>query len=239
MQQEIYNNSAMPPATVMVEEQYASYEEVGAYSDEVGGLRSETMLDKLPRFITVALVFLLPIFFLPMPHYSLQSGKALLLGLLVSAALIIWAVARLKEGTLNIPSVKLAGVALLIPASFAISTIFSPSFQTSFIGTGAESGTLLAVLVLSALLLLVALTVRTTGDAFTLYAVLLMAFVIAGLYQILRLSFGFDTLTFGFFTSSVANLVGKWNDFGVFSGLATLVSLLTLELVPLRGVLVS
>jgi tetratricopeptide (TPR) repeat protein len=235
MQQEIYNNSEAVSAGILVEEEYAEYQKDGVIADPGVMPSRHTLLAKLPRIIMASLVFLLPVFFLPAQNFSLQGGKMLLLGILVPVALALWAFAQLKEGCLRVPGIKLVLALIGIPVAFVVATLFSPSFQASLIGVGAETGTLLGILVLSSLALLTAFTVRTTGDAFTLYAALLMAFVLVGGYQVARLLLGFDVLTFGVFSSSVANLAGKWNDFGIFSGLAALVSLLTLEMVPLRG----
>ncbi len=45
----------------------------------------------------------------------------------------------------------------------------------------------------------------------------------------LRFAFGADFLTFGIFTSATANIIGKWNDLGIFFGLGALLSVITLE----------
>ncbi|HZS42723.1 MAG TPA: tetratricopeptide repeat protein [Candidatus Paceibacterota bacterium] len=64
-----------------------------------------------------------------------------------------------------------------------------------------------------------------------------MAFLVLALYQILHLIAGPSSfLSFKYFLDVTANPIGKWNDLGVFSGVAVLLSLISLELLALsRG----
>ncbi|MBT7338926.1 MAG: tetratricopeptide repeat protein [Candidatus Jacksonbacteria bacterium] len=58
---------------------------------------------------------------------------------------------------------------------------------------------------------------------------LVLSLGILVIFQTLRLIFGADFLSFGIFTTPTANLLGKWNDLGIFLGLTIILSLITLE----------
>jgi len=61
------------------------------------------------------------------------------------------------------------------------------------------------------------------------YILLLTVSILLGLFHLLRVIFGADTLTFGIFQGTVATPLGSWNDLGLFFGLAIILSLVALE----------
>jgi tetratricopeptide (TPR) repeat protein len=62
------------------------------------------------------------------------------------------------------------------------------------------------------------------------YLAFIASFAVIALYQFIRLVFGPGALSFGVFTSATDNLVGSWNDLGLYFGATTLLSFITLEL---------
>ncbi len=69
-----------------------------------------------------------------------------------------------------------------------------------------------------------------------MYALLIVSFVTISLFQILRIIFGTDFLSFGIFTSPTSNLVGKWNDIALFAGMISILLMTTLQLVSLKKI---
>jgi len=64
-----------------------------------------------------------------------------------------------------------------------------------------------------------------------LYFGFFISFGVIALFQLLRVIFGPNFLSFGgFFNNPVSNLVGKWNDLGIFFGLSAVLSLSAIEL---------
>lgn len=57
--------------------------------------------------------------------------------------------------------------------------------------------------------------------------------MVLGFFHLLRILFGADFLSFGLFTSAASTPLGSWNDLGLFFGLAVILSLITLEQLPL------
>jgi tetratricopeptide (TPR) repeat protein len=72
---------------------------------------------------------------------------------------------------------------------------------------------------------------------FYAYLALIASFAIVALYQIIRLFFGPDFLSFGIFTTATSNLVGKWYDLGIVFGLIALFSIIAGEFLHLSKML--
>lgn len=200
----------------------------------VGEAKRGRGLERISSLCLFALVFLLPLFFVPALSFPVQFSKALLLSALVIVAFCVWVVARLKDGRFVIPSstmlIALAGVVVI----FALSGFFSGSAALSLLGQGFEIGTALNILILSALAFLIPVMFRAKEQIFGSYLAFLASFVLITLFHILRLALGPDFLSFGVFPEAVSNTIGKWNDLGIFFGAAALLSLVTVEFLSLN-----
>ena len=182
-------------------------------------------------YYTIAGLFLiLPFFFLPFLSFSLGLTKTVLIIVGVLLALMLFVVGRLKDGFLSIPlSLPLSG-AWLLPIAYIVSTLFSSgNASISFIGQRLETDTVFFIIAGVLLLTLVPLVVQTKQRILSIYAGLLLGFFVVAAFQGIRILFGADVLSFGVFTSSISNLIGKWNDLSIFFGLVAVLSLITLE----------
>jgi len=197
--------------------------------------RARRALSSLPFVLVAVLTFLLPAFFLPSPAYHFQLTKVTLLAIFVAVALIVWIAGRLRSAAMSLPRALFFYALLLLPVISLISAVRARSFSTALFGGGFETDTA-GFLALCALLTLVTVvSVRSREHALKIYAALLASFFVVALFQMARLFFGFDTLAFnGTFTTSIANLVGKWNDLGIFFGLIAILTLTSLEFLTVR-----
>ena len=110
----------------------------------------ETIYSKLSRWVLVAGVFLLPLFFLPWSTSILEFNKQMLLLVLAGTVLILWLLHVVVSGQLSWRSTPLdKGVAALLLA-VSLSTIFSLArFKSLFGLTGSLSDALVTVIALS------------------------------------------------------------------------------------------
>ena len=186
-------------------------------------------LDKVAFIVLQVTLFLTPIFFIPSLAVPLQTGRAafILYGIII--AFIIWAIARLKDGIFEAPKSLFYASAGVLALAYTAAALFSANQSVSLSGTGLELGTLAFFLPSLVLFALVPLLVKTQEQIFRSYATLLVSFFLVALFHGIRFIFGADTLSFGIFTSATANMLGKWNDLGIFFGFSTIVSLITLE----------
>lgn len=193
-------------------------------------------LDKIAFIIFQVTLFLAPIFFIPSLSVPVQAGKSAIILYGIIAALIVWCVARLKDGIFTVPKTLMYVATGALALAYSLSAFFSMNHGASFSGVGFELGTLSFFLPSLALFALVPLIVKTEKQIFYSYGTLLVSFLIAGLFHLLRFVGGADMLSFGIFTGATANFIGKWNDVGIFFGLGTLISLITLERATLTRV---
>lgn len=207
-------------------------------ADAMGGeVKSGWRLERISSWSLFVLVFLLPIFFVPALSFPIQFSKALFLFLLVLAAFCIWVVARLKDGRFVVPNSPMLFALLAVTCIFTISGLLSGSVASSLLGQGFEVGTALNILVLFVLAFLIPVMFRAKEQIFWVYVAFLASFLLLSLFHVLRLVLGAGFLSFGIFTNVVSNTVGKWNDLGIFFGVSTLLSFVTIELLPLHKLL--
>lgn len=195
---------------------------------------------KLDVFSFIALqvlLFLTPIFFVPFISVPFQTGKNAFFIYGIIAIFLLWLVARLKDGSFLFPKSLFYASSALLAVAYSLAAIFSPSHLASFAGQGFELGTLAFFVPSLVLFALVPLIVTSKERIFYSYATLLSSFLLVGLFHIARFVFGSDFLSFDMLSSASSNLIGKWNDVGIFFGLATLVSVVTLEKVKLSRLL--
>jgi len=192
-------------------------------------------LDTISSGLLVAAIFLLPVFFLPTHVIPIDLAKGSLLSILVSASVLLWLIARLREGVLHIPKSLILFSAVGVTAVFLVSSLFSPAVKISLLGLGHETGTFIVFLVLFLLMFLSSVFFQNMDKVLYAYSALVLSALVLALYQGARLIFGIDFLSFNTFTSSVSNLFGKYNDLALFFGLMAVFSLVTLQLLTLRG----
>ncbi len=187
-------------------------------------------LDKISFIALQVVLFLAPVFFVPSLSVPLQTGKSAVILYGIIVALVLWLVARLKDGMFSVPKTWLYTAAGILGLVYSISALVSANLGMSLVGQGFELGTLSFFLPSLALFLLVPLVTKTEKQIFQSYATLLASFLLVGLFHIVRFVGGPTALSFGgLFTSATSNFIGKWNDLGIFFGLAAVFSFVTLE----------
>lgn len=181
-------------------------------------------------------VFLLPFFVFPTQALPVQFTKTFIVFLGVLVAAILYMLARLKDGTLMIPRSYVLLAVWFLPLAYGLSALLSgSSFSLSFTGRQFEVDTFAYIVIAALGTTLVALLFKEKEHILRAYAAFVIAFAILSLYQGIRLLAGADTLSFGIFTDGTGNLVGKWNDYGIFLGFIAVLSLVTLESLSLRA----
>src|SRR3989338_1903375 len=202
----------------MINEEFATVEQPKA---------SELILEKISLVFFLGTVFFLPIFFIP--GMSLVYGKSVILTALVLLGFIFLILAILKSGTISYPKHLISLSVVILPLVFIVSSLFSGSVTNSIIGRGAEIGTFTSILIMTIVLVIASYLLKGKKRLFWFYLSLFASFFVLALFHILRLIIGPEFLSFGIFNSATANLVGKWNELGIFFGLIAIVSLLTIE----------
>lgn len=201
----------------------------------VGIEQKEDLLDTISFWIILALAFLLPIFFLPIGHLSILFSKSALLSMAVFAAATLWFFARLKKGEFVIPKTFLFAFGAIILLVFLIASFLSPVSRVSFMGVGSEIGTFFSLGILFALFFFASLFFQSKKRMLLLYTALAGSFFVVALFQIVRLFWGPMAIPLDFFANPTSNLLGGWNEFAVFFGMAAIWALLSLGMFSAHG----
>ncbi|MFQ5662118.1 MAG: hypothetical protein ACE5F2_02605, partial [Candidatus Paceibacteria bacterium] len=186
-------------------------------------------LESLALYFIIGVMFLLPIFFIPSLSIPFSFTKSLLIFVSVLAAFFLFLISRLKRGQVALPTSAISLVAWGLPLAYLASAIFSGNSIVSYLGQGFEIDTFGFIAIMVLMLSLVPLLLKTRELVFRIHIALLLSLIILSVFQGLRLIFGADFLSFDIFTSATSNLLGKWNDLGIFFGLTSILSLITLE----------
>ena len=190
-----------------------------------------SIFDSVSFYIFQALLFLVPMFFIPSasaPFGTMKSGLIILGSFLL---FIFFIIGRIKDGNFSFPKTWAYGSALIFLATYALATFFSGNANVSIFGSGLDQGSLVFIAAVTLLFLLTPLVVDNEEKIFYSYSVLLISFLLTSLYEVLHLIF--PAFSLGVFTSSAANMIGSLNDLGIFAGLFLVLSMITLERISL------
>ncbi len=187
-------------------------------------------IQQVPFFVLLITFFLLPFFIIPSVTVPLALSKSTLLygGIIIS--FIAWILLRLSDGKLNLPRNYFFLCFLLVPLATLISFILSPVKGVSFTGPLGGIDSLLTILSLFSLFFLVPSAFKTKNSIFSMYTALFLSFAVFGLFYVIRgisIMNGGNALSLGIFSSISENVLGKWNDVGIFSGAMLMLSMLT------------
>ncbi|MBX4210816.1 tetratricopeptide repeat protein [Candidatus Parcubacteria bacterium] len=172
--------------------------------------------------------FLTPLFFLSFP-IPLVVAKSILLAIVTLVSVVFWIIQRFKDGKFTLPYPLLSLAAAVLVVIYFLSSFFSSPISGSVIGQGFEIETASFILMMVILMLVVPNVVRTKNKIFYSYLAFFASFFIVALFFALRMLFGTSVLNLGVFPAITSNMVGSWNDTGIFMGLAAIISLITIE----------
>src|ERR1035437_9798559 len=168
--------------------------------------------------IITALVFLVPIIFIPVPYLQQSAIKGYLVIFGVLLAVILYIISRLKAKSFEWITHPLSYLGIIFVVFLLISSVTSGNFMVSFFGQGFEYGTAAFLIILCLVAWLSTLfSSRNSSRALSLYTAVLASFVFLVIFQIVKLADP-TALSFGFFTGATSTPIGSWYDLGIFSG---------------------
>lgn len=195
-----------------------------------------SMMEKLSFWILVISSFLLPIFvYNPFSGFSIDFGKKAILFMGAILSLIFWLLARFEDGKICIPGGVFAKSSALLLLSFVFSS-FIPlqsgnNFSNSLFGLGFDMDTLSVFAAAFSMMFLSAIYFQSIKRLSYFYTGLLLSFLIVFVTEAVHFYLG-GTLLSG--AGTISNLIGKWNDLGIFFGLCAVLSLAAVELMQLH-----
>ncbi|MCX6759700.1 MAG: tetratricopeptide repeat protein [Candidatus Nealsonbacteria bacterium] len=182
--------------------------------------------DKLNKIPLYLLLFLIPIFFLPLTQNVLDFPKQILALILIFLSLIGWLGKKIFEGGLVLRGNKIFYLAFfLIFFSFLFSSIFSLSLKTSFFGYPLDiTDSFLTFLLFLILVFLVINSFKEETEFLPFLFLFLLSAAIAGILNILQL-YGIFPFPFDFTKTLSFNTVGTTNALALFGAALLPISL--------------
>lgn len=178
----------------------------------------------------LALLFLIPIFFVPSALAPLQFSKVLLAVFITTATLSIIFYRALARGTIDFSWSLLHIGVWLLPLAYLVASLFSSNPAASFFGYELPTDTFGFILLAAFVVHIASAVFRGNTRVFSALVAFLVAAWLVFLFQIVQIAFG---APFPFLTDPSANLIGRWSDFGIFAGLVGALLLMALESIPL------
>ena len=184
-------------------------------------------------WILAGLVLLLPLIFIPTVVTPLLSVKYGLLVIAVIAAVVVWILLRLKDGVCLLPINMLNLAGCLVLFVLFLSSLLSGSIWNSLLGQLPQTDTFFFYLYVFIIMFMAPSVFNSAKRILTLYKIFFIPLGLLMIFHVIRLLAGPSWLSFGYFPNISDNLVGKWNDLGIFFGLGVVLSLVSLELLTL------
>ena len=201
---------------------------------EKKGIGSWFHFDVLPRTLISVLVVLVPFFFIPSSYVSLQVGKSTLIFSFTILAFCMYLISVLKKGSVRVTTSKISIAILSILLATLVAAVVSKIPSVSFFGYGFEVGTFTSVLLFWVVAFLTSTLFVREQQIVNAYLLFFVPVTLLTAFHVLRFVFGADLFSFGVFNTMASTPVGEWYDLGIIYGAALLLSLITIELVPLQ-----
>ena len=204
-----------------------TYREEAEFSSEERSSedRGRFSWEALSRLMVYLLVGLTPLWFLPVTVFPLELNKAYLAYMLIVASFVFWLLARIQEGRMRLPKNYIALALMALVAAVFLSGLFSISRHVSFIGLGHEEGTVAALTLFSLAALVTSLLFSEHQHVKNLFRVFMLSAGIVFVFQFLHSILGISLFSQTIFATPASNLIGSWNAFGIFWGLAGIIAL--------------
>jgi hypothetical protein len=186
-------------------------------------------------FWTIGLVvFLLPIFFLPVSVLGLSQTKLTLLSLGTLLALCFFVIDRMKRGSISLSFNPIYITATILSVIYFVSSWVGISRYKSLIGSMTEQDTFITVFIGFLFMFLLSSLAKTSKKIFTILSLFFGSILIAMISQIVRIIVGQKLFGFGILDIPSNTLVGSWGDITILSLLFLATLVIILETVKLK-----
>src|SRR3989338_1268373 len=189
---------------------------------------------KISFLITLSLLFLLPLFFIPGGALNLAVAKPTLFSLGIITADLVFLFAVRREGRLNFPWHPFIFTVALLPLVYLLSAFLATPSSLSLLGYSFEVGTFGFMLLGSLILMLAAMVFSDTTRSLQALTAFLISISIVALFVAIKVFFGGDLLVLGNFFGNMGNPIGNWTDLAVSFGLLSVFAALSLGMIPMK-----
>ncbi len=183
-------------------------------------------------YVLIGITLLTPLFFIPLEIIPFQFSRTFLVFIGVVVVALLFLYNSFQRGTVTFSWSYLHIALLVLPSLYLIAALFSTQPSLSFLGYQLETDTFGFIFLGVALSTVIAWTLHGRRNVFTLLLTFMVAAWVVFIFQAIQIIFG-APFSLSFLSNPSSNLIGTWNDFGLFAGLVGVLTLLTLESLPL------
>ncbi len=187
------------------------------------------IFDRLSFLSLFLVIVLMPFFFLPFTNIPIETSKGTLLVVGLALSVVFWGFARFFDGKMSFPkSPVLLGAGGIVLVTL-ISALFVKSSEVSFFGTMFDIGTFWFIFAGFLFMLMCSIVFRDANRARVVLFGAILSSALLLFFQLIHLfkpGFSLGVLSP---TLKIDNLLGSWNEVGLFAGFACLMSLLVVE----------
>lgn len=180
--------------------------------------------------IVLAIVLVIPTAWFPF-----QLTKVAIFALCLLVAVVLFVLGRGGRDLVHAHGFSAALLIVLLPLSYAVSWYFSTNRAISLYGFSGETDTVLFVVLGFLAFILAFVLFRTLHTVRILLSVVFWAILASVVFQWASILFGPAAIPFHIFADRSANLVGKWNDFGLLVALLGLFVVARAELASMQN----
>lgn len=184
--------------------------------------------EKIAGYGYLAVIFLIPVFILPVSFFPFEINKAYLTFIATAVIAILWLISFIYNGKIKIPKSAVLGMLIVLSLSYLLSAIFSENRALSFIGDNFALDSVSSVAMLSFLAILSAFLFQDKKSPLLLIYSVLISSGLLFIFQILRI-FNIAILSSGIFPNKTSNLLGSWNELAIFFGFSCLLCSISLN----------
>ncbi len=195
---------------------------------------NEGRYSAVSTWIFSILFIILPVVVLPYLNVGFMYAKIGFIAVMSLVAIALVIIQVVNERKMERPSWPLLAAFTAVPLAYLISALFSPDRTLSLMGLGIDTDTFFFIALGFTSAFLAYRSVRGKQSVFFASLGFMAVALLICLFHLVRFLFGSDFLTLGLFTSATANTVGSFGDLGIYAGLAVVISMLSLEFLPLN-----
>ncbi len=183
----------------------------------------------------IALIILLPLFFIPGGAIDLLNAKAFIitLGVVVGGLYFLFQVWKGKE--LLFTKHHILTAAAFLPLVYLLSALLATPSSLSLLGYNMEVGTFGSILLGAALLALSSVVFSDPSRALQSMMALFGSFSALLLFAVVKILSKGAWLTWGNFGGNMGNPLGAWTDLAMAAGLVAVVAILMLGMLAVKG----
>lgn len=186
--------------------------------------------DNILGIMLAGLTFLLPLIFVSSQIVDFGSLKAFVFLIATYILIFVWTVTRLKKDKFVVPFNLITLAAIIVLVVNLASTFLSNNLALSFWGRDFGLDSFIYILTLFLFFFIGSFILKGIRSATYTYLAFGATAVLALVIHLLLILFPNIIPDLGYLFTNTTNTIGKWFDLGVFSGLVTILTLVSISL---------